>query len=260
MNSKTRFLHFLIFNIILHYVTGLNAQTQIDGRDSATGNSLIVNGFVVGVEVTDGGFGYLRPPDVVLTGGGGSGAVAEAIVNNGIVTEIRIINPGRGYTSAPAVEIDAPPRPPSIAFAEAIVVNGFLVGANIVDSGNGYDTPPAVNIIGGGGTGAEIQAIVENGQVVDLIIANTGSGYSSTPTLLISQPPQYPELFVRVKTVELNLRLVTGRVYEVFHSLNLLDWVSATKFTAEAEFTSLKLDVDESGNFFKVVEVVDVAE
>ncbi|MFM7819190.1 MAG: hypothetical protein ACKPGI_19780, partial [Verrucomicrobiota bacterium] len=81
----------------------------------ATGTSQVVNGFVVGATVKDGGFGYDIPPTVLLSGGGGSGATATATVINGIVTGITITNPGTGYTSPPNVLIASPPFAPSLA-------------------------------------------------------------------------------------------------------------------------------------------------
>ena len=81
----------------------------------ATSTADIVNGFVVGAKITDGGFGYDTAPMVLLIGGGGSGATATATVVNGMVTAITIINSGSGYTSAPSIQIASPPFAPSLA-------------------------------------------------------------------------------------------------------------------------------------------------
>ncbi len=83
----------------------------------ATGTATIVNGFVVGAELTDGGYGYDAPPAVVLEGGGGTGASAVATVENKVVTGIQIINPGTGYTSAPEIFIASPPFSPRLTVA-----------------------------------------------------------------------------------------------------------------------------------------------
>ena len=40
---------------------------------------------------------------VKITGGGGSGATAEAVVSGGSLSQIIITNPGTGYTSAPSI-------------------------------------------------------------------------------------------------------------------------------------------------------------
>jgi hypothetical protein len=55
------------------------------------------------VAVTAGGTGYVAPPNVTLTGGGGTGATATAIVTAGAITGVTVTNAGAGYTSAPTV-------------------------------------------------------------------------------------------------------------------------------------------------------------
>jgi formylglycine-generating enzyme required for sulfatase activity len=68
----------------------------------------VVNGFVVGITVTDGGAGYVDAPTVTLAGGGGTGATATALVANGAVSQIIVVTAGSGYASAPEVIISAP--------------------------------------------------------------------------------------------------------------------------------------------------------
>ena len=58
------------------------------------------------VAVTAGGAGYTSAPTVAISGGGGSGATAEAVINSaGQVVSISITNQGTGYTSAPSVSL-----------------------------------------------------------------------------------------------------------------------------------------------------------
>jgi hypothetical protein len=80
----------------------------------AVASASVVNGFVVGFNLTDVGAGYDTPPAVLLIGGGGTGATAVATVVNGVVTGISITNPGAGYTSAPRVQIASPPFSPRV--------------------------------------------------------------------------------------------------------------------------------------------------
>lgn len=62
------------------------------------------------IEINSGGTGYTSAPTVVITGGGGTGAVAKATIAGGSVTSITF-NPdpisgltrGTGYTSAPTI-------------------------------------------------------------------------------------------------------------------------------------------------------------
>ena len=57
------------------------------------------------IQVTAGGSGYTGIPDVVISGGGGTGATATAIVNSGAVSNFVITNKGKGYTSTPTITI-----------------------------------------------------------------------------------------------------------------------------------------------------------
>jgi len=51
------------------------------------------------------GSGYLTPPTITITGGGGTGASARAIINAGIITDVVVDNPGMGYTTTPTVTV-----------------------------------------------------------------------------------------------------------------------------------------------------------
>lgn len=75
----------------------------------AQATAQVVNGFVVGLTLVNGGSGYTASPQVVISGGGGSNATATASVAGGRVTGFTITNPGFGYTKAPNVVIDPPP-------------------------------------------------------------------------------------------------------------------------------------------------------
>ncbi len=175
------------------------------GPRLATATAEVVNGFVVGINITDGGSGYRDIPAVTISGEGkvaatdafgqpvdftsknGSGAKAAATIANGVIANIKITNPGSGYTAA-FVTI-APPRfPPREAIATAQVVNGFVVGISITDGGFGYDTSSTVTLSGGGGSGAMAVATVINGVVTGITITNPGSDYTSTPEVSVALP------------------------------------------------------------------------
>jgi len=57
------------------------------------------------IKVTNPGSGYTSVPRVVIEGGGGTGAEAEAIVKNNRLSEVIIKNPGSGYSSEPSVTL-----------------------------------------------------------------------------------------------------------------------------------------------------------
>ena len=57
------------------------------------------------IKITDPGSGYTSTPAVVIEGGGGTGAAADAIVKNNRLSEIIIKDPGSGYSSEPSVTL-----------------------------------------------------------------------------------------------------------------------------------------------------------
>ena len=88
-------------------------------------------------------------PQVVIFGGGGSGAVAQAVVNN----------------------------------------VGQVIGTNLLNGGSGYKSPPFVQIVDPAGCGADASGFAnmatdddgyETGELSGITIANPGTGYEST--------------------------------------------------------------------------------
>jgi hypothetical protein len=61
--------------------------------------------YVTFVVLTAGGSGYTSAPSVSFSGGGGSGATANAFITNGAVIGFRMLSLGSGYTSAPSVTL-----------------------------------------------------------------------------------------------------------------------------------------------------------
>jgi hypothetical protein len=100
------------------------------------------------IKVIDPGTGYTSPPEVVITGGGGTGAIAESILRNGRINSIVIKNPGSGYTTEPTVELKS-----SFTYVVNIdlqlfqfafphgIPNGAEVKFDIRDLGEGADFP-----------------------------------------------------------------------------------------------------------------------
>jgi hypothetical protein len=85
-----------------------NYQWYYASTNQATATAQVLNGFVYGVNLANGGANYTTTPNVELAGGGGSGAMATAVVASGIVTAINVTQTGSGYTNVPAVQIDPP--------------------------------------------------------------------------------------------------------------------------------------------------------
>ena len=57
------------------------------------------------IAIADAGSGYNIAPVIQITGGGGTGAKAEAFIGNGKLTSVKVTNTGSGYLSSPTIEI-----------------------------------------------------------------------------------------------------------------------------------------------------------
>jgi hypothetical protein len=100
------------------------------------------------IKVIDPGTGYNSPPEVIITGGGGSGATAEAILRNGRINGIIIKNSGSGYTSPPNIELKS-----SFNYAVNLdlqlfqfpvphgIINGAEIKFDVIDIGEGANFP-----------------------------------------------------------------------------------------------------------------------
>jgi hypothetical protein len=193
---------------------------QFEATDVPTPQAIavadVINGFVVAVTVTYQGYGYTSEPTVTLSGGGGSGARAEAVVSNGMVIAIAMLDAGSGYTNPPTVVVESPVDfHPFPATATADVTNGFVVGATITYGGDGYTNTPAVKIIGGGGSGAQAVAVVSNGHVVEINFLDAGYGYTNPPVVVI-EPPfiQQPTLGIGKASLLSFTQLAVGANYQ----------------------------------------------
>lgn len=62
----------------------------------ATASATVINGVVTDINVTNGGNGYIAPPNVTIIGDG-AGALATAQITGGTVSNINLINGGSGY-------------------------------------------------------------------------------------------------------------------------------------------------------------------
>ena len=107
------------------------------------------------ITVTDPGTGYSQAPAVVISGGGGSGAIAEATIKNGRLDTIIVKDPGAGYSSTPAVNLRSSFNYVvnldlgllQFAFPHGIA-NGSEITLNVVDTGEGTDYPLSAGAVG----------------------------------------------------------------------------------------------------------------
>lgn len=230
-------------------------KTPIPNGRTATATAEVVNGFVVGVNVVDGGTGYLSPPAVHILGSG-MGATATATVENGAVKAITINSAGSDYLGPVTVVID----PPSDQFRRATGISrvdgGLVTEVLVGDSGAGYLAPPKVFLVGGGGTGAEAVASVVNGVVTGVTLVNPGTGYSTAPTVVFSSPSGNTLLEIEVARIRIVQHVTIGQLYLLESSPDLLAWSSVgVPFVATASVIPLELDVVSFRKYFRLREV-----
>ena len=107
---------------------------------------------ILRLELTNGGFGYITPPTITISGGGGTGAAATCAIGSESelsVNNFTINNQGKGYSLPPIVTIDAPATGINTATAVAkITSDGKLSSINIINPGVGYTVTPTVTIAG----------------------------------------------------------------------------------------------------------------
>ena len=107
-----------------------------------------------------GGSGYTSPPGIIITFGGGSGAIAVATLSGTSVNAIIVTQPGSGYTGTPTITFLGGGG--TGASAGAVTTSGTTVvisGIAVTAGGSGY-TSPTVTISGGGGSSATGTATV----------------------------------------------------------------------------------------------------
>ena len=90
---------------------------------------------VIDVVVETSGTGYVTPPQIIISGGGGTGATAYSVLNAlGGIDSIVLTNPGSGYTSTPTVTINGTGTGASASVVLRNVYDGNNTGHNLVRS------------------------------------------------------------------------------------------------------------------------------
>lgn len=165
------------------YVPLINTNTlSIDGTTAAIRISK-VDGMINTLSISNAGDKYIYAPDLVFSGGGGSGAIATAELDSPGIAEITVDNGGSGYTYA-IIEINGGGRE---ARATATIVAGVITAITVDYRGRDYSTAPRI-IIRGDGTGAAATAVVGS-TITKVNIVNRGQGYTSAPSIAVTPKP-----------------------------------------------------------------------
>lgn len=137
------------------------------------------------------GEGYTEAPAIVIVGGEGTDASAEAKVKDGKITEVEV-KPGRGYTSPPKIEIRGTGK------GAEIVASLQLVEVIVKKGGSDYKATKIPFVVAKGaepgkkaaelGGGAVVESELKDGAIVSIKVAAGGSGYQEPPNLVFPQP------------------------------------------------------------------------
>jgi len=102
------------------------------------------------LEITNAGSGYVIPPTITISGGGGLGAAATCSVGGTqfSVSEIEITGSGRGYTTSPVVTISGPGTGVTATAIARINSNTEIDSIRILKPGIGYTEAPTISITG----------------------------------------------------------------------------------------------------------------
>jgi hypothetical protein len=106
------------------YASGLKIQATLSRPATcapyrATATATLDNGFLVKINITDGGCGYTNNPlpVVLIRDASGTGATAHAVVTNGVVASIVIDDAGKNYSTNTVVLIAPPPFFPTLSIS-----------------------------------------------------------------------------------------------------------------------------------------------
>jgi hypothetical protein len=162
-----------------------------DGYNNDAYISVNITNIVGTINVVSAGTNYTTVPNVIITGGGGSGA--QAIANlNASVTGVALVEGGSGYTDITTLVTVVPDTGDTTgdgATVEFEIDGGVVGGPGVITSitvltpGTGYTKPPKV-IITSTGLGEDAEAIaLINGGISFVTMTQGGSNYTSAPNV-----------------------------------------------------------------------------
>tara|TARA_B100001250_G_scaffold165186_1_gene142182 strand:+ start:30878 stop:32323 length:1446 start_codon:yes stop_codon:yes gene_type:complete len=191
-------------------IGGTQVLTMVGTASSATAATMIVNGGIQYVDISNRGNSYLYAPRIGISSApaGGVTGVATAYLRSGIVVcagagdpdnqkasvvqNVYLVNPGAGYTTGPDIEFYSNGDGGTGAAATAGMSNGGIGIVTVTGGGSGYTTSPVITFEAQNGistTGAAATAVVSAaGTISAVYISNAGAGYTVAPTVFIAPP------------------------------------------------------------------------
>ncbi len=154
-----------------------------------TFNSIVSNGYVTNVIVTNPGSGYKvgETVQIYFTGGGSdSGIALTAVLGSTSVGSVIITTPGSGYADGTYALSFSGGGGGSGAAGTYTVLGGVVVSAAITSGGSSYTSTPSVSFPSGGGSGASGVVVLLGAGVASISIVSGGTNLISTPTITIT--------------------------------------------------------------------------
>jgi hypothetical protein len=139
-------------------------------------------GAVREVDLISSGSGYISPPVITFSGGGGSGAVASAKMNTatGSILFITVTNPGDDYTSVPDVHFGSE----WTSGAEVLVNEQYYVSNRLYTvTGAGTFSSTAPTHTTGSATNGTATLAYAGQPASGTVVLRYGAGYSAAPTI-----------------------------------------------------------------------------
>lgn len=154
---------------------------------------------------------------LTTTGGGGQDAVilVTAVGTGGVITDIDVLNPGYGYTYAPngLVSLKGSGSCTNVSFNAdnfTITAAGGISSSSIkLQGGSGYNIGDVLNILGGGGSGAQVEIISGSLSEASINSLTGGSNYT-VGDLLTTTGGGGSDVVIRVTSVDPGTGAITG--------------------------------------------------
>ena len=163
------------------------------------------------IKTVAGGNNYMTPPNIVIVGGGGTGAKATAGLNP--MGGVTLLTTGTGCPPNPIVQIGPPLGGGVQATVIATVSGGSVNALNIDEPGSNYDTLVAPTCtITGCATNPTCSAFVAVANTVGSItVTNPGSGYTREPRVYVIDPAAHGQLASAVALLTGNPVIMTTK-------------------------------------------------
>lgn len=146
--SGTTVVSYTMTNHGSGYLVGGSYNVSIGGPGTGAAGSIVLDttpstSVFAFVDLTNGGTGYTSSPTVIISGGGGTGAMATATLTGNQVTAINITANGSGYTSAPTISFTGGGGTGAAATA---YIGRPVLSITPTNVGSGYSSIPTVTI------------------------------------------------------------------------------------------------------------------